>query len=286
MVSPAASTQLSPSGDRKTRFRPSQKNTFGLLPGLQGSCPGATVGAGGCMQAEKGRKMPTCYVVNLMKAYPGVSAILQRNTDLIKRANQQEKTQLLTDEFERFRKLELKKPEPKLYYRLHWSGDVYDLEYARALRDAMTQFPDILFWGYTRCFFAAPVLLEAPNLKLYLSLDPVNARTGLRTYFNALADRPGVADRIQIAYMARDRDTWEPLYRAACAEERSEHDAMGPVMPGHWHLHLAPGRWAAEPVGLGTCPVDAGKLPLEGGCATCQKCLGTRRTLAAIWFNS
>ena len=35
-------TAIKPSSDRKTEFYPGQKNTFGLLPGREGTCPGCT----------------------------------------------------------------------------------------------------------------------------------------------------------------------------------------------------------------------------------------------------
>ena len=181
---------LKPTSDRKTRFWTNQYNTFGLLPGpvkAGGTCPGCTTGEGGCWHLAKGRKTHTCYVDGLMGCYKGVKAILQHNTDLLKSSTREEMEDILSDEFNRFRRVELmharkSSTAANLHYRLHWSGDVFSTVYAEALKAAMEASPDIQFWTYTRSWDIVPILCTVPNLKLYLSLDAQNILSGLVCY--------------------------------------------------------------------------------------------------------
>ena len=169
---------IRPSCDEKTRAWPHQKNTFGLLPGLPengGTCPGATCGAGGCLECHP--KRPTCYVYRNM-IRPNVRRVLAYNTSLLKRADFREKVRLLDNEFGRFESEESWRSHSWYAYRLHWAGDVFDSQYARALREAMERHPKIQFWGYTRSFAVVPELLKARNLRLYISLDPQNVKAG------------------------------------------------------------------------------------------------------------
>lgn len=256
---------LKPSADRKTQARPSQKNTFGLLPGREsghGTCPDATTGKGGCCEVRPGRKLATCYVEPLMKAYPSVYAVLAHNTYLLRHATEDQQTTLLAKEFARFRKLELTKPEPWLHYRLHWSGDVFSAQYARALRAAMAQFPDIGFWGYTRSFTSVPEVLELlgelDNCQLYLSLDPDNMEAGHAAWFAHLERFPET--RVRLAYMGRTSAEYQEEF------ERARGDRT----------------WKKPEMQL--CPELQGRLPLQGACHACQKCLGTRRTPVSILF--
>jgi hypothetical protein len=248
--------------DRKTRFRTSQKNTFGLYPGPTGAgtCPCATVGEGGCSQIKPGRKLPTCYVFNTISAYKNVGPALLHNTNLIRTATHKERVQLLKDEFARFQRTELKQAEPKLYYRLHWSGDVYDLDYAKALTEAMRAFPDITFWNYTRSLHLAPYLAEeVPHLIQFLSLDRINLEQGLDIYYGPTWARAD-CDNIRICYMSPEND-FEAKYLA--------------MKPDHVF-------WPDKPPTLVPCPTDEGKLPVDGACAKCRKCLNGRH----IWFKT
>jgi hypothetical protein len=232
---------IKPTSDRKTRRYPSQKNTFGLLPGRDGTCPGATLGAGGCCDIPVGRKLPVCYVFRNMSAYPGVRAVLAHNTALLRQATSEEQVKLLVAEFTRFQDAELKhatrnKTPPWLYYRLHWSGDFFDQQYAESMVQAIQQFPDTRFWTYTRSLWAVPILTRARNLSTYISLDAVNLKAGLDCYYTWMrADRLAKHHNIEVCYMGKDNDTG---------------------------------------LLLSECPVDSGKLALENGCANCTKCIG------------
>ena len=175
-------------GDRKTRGHKNQKNTFGLAPGHPskgGSCPGATTGPGGCQNVPEGKKNPTCYVEGLQKAYKGVSNALKYNTELVIESTEEELVQLFCDMFAEFERIETKRGIIKdLWFRHHWSGDMMDEKYCRALKKAMAEFPHINFWTYTRSWFAVPILCDVPNLVLYISADADNFNQAIKTYLN------------------------------------------------------------------------------------------------------
>lgn len=249
-----------PTSDRKVRKYKNQFNTYGLMPGLLETCPGATVGEGGCCQIKPGRKQPTCYVMGLLSAYKGVKNILWHNTQLLKQADKASKEALLVREFQRFINAETKRTQrtgekPWLHYRLHWSGDFFDYDYAEAAALAMRKFPSIHFWTYTRSFFVLPMLQYVKNLTLYLSLDADNITTGLDRYYHfRTLFKPG---NLQICYLSPTKENdFEQRWSKA--------------------KQCAPGRgcWDSKPMALANCPVDLKQLPLEGGCATCQKCIG------------
>ena len=171
---------IRPSCDEKTRAWSHQKNTFGLLPGLPkdgGTCPGATCGAGGCLECNP--KRPTCYVYRNM-IRPNVRRVLAYNTQLLRRATRAEMVRLLDLEFTRFEAEEDWRSRHGHAYRLHWSGDVFSRDYALALHDAMRKHPRIQFWGYTRSFDLLPFLTPIGNLRLYVSLDPQNVAEGAK----------------------------------------------------------------------------------------------------------
>ena len=253
---------LKPTCDRKTKFWKNQKNTYGLLPGLEGSCPGATTAPGGCWHIKPGRKLPECYVAHTMSAYKGVRNVLEHNTRLLKAASFDEKVRLLNDEFARFRKAEMRRTEAKLVYRIHWSGDIFDMDYANALAKAIQDNPDIEFWNYTRSLFAVPVLCNIENLRLYISLDPVNIQQGTMTY----VEHKTTKNHLQVCYMSDIDDFEDHMQRAhnILTEENRLRESMG-YKPKSGDL----------PRKLTPCPVDTGKLKLEMGCAVCKRCVKT-----------
>jgi hypothetical protein len=210
------------------------------------------------MYVAPGKKTPTCYVFPLVRAWKGVRNALEYNTRLLKTADPKMKYTLLCLEFERFQNAENKRDHPNLFYRLHWSGDVFDMEYADALVKAMQAYPKITFWAYTRSFFAVPTLATVPNLKLYLSLDAINFKSGLNTFY-LWKSKPNHGN-VQLCYLT-NQDDFNQRFFTERAQLRA--DDPGAV-------------WDTDPPKLSSCPVDSGKLPLEGGCAKCQKCLGTR----------
>jgi hypothetical protein len=249
-----SSSELIPSNDRKVHFWKNQSNTFGLLPGPKacgGTCPGATKADGGCYHIPAGRKLPVCYASRVMHCYGGVRRILENNTRLLTKANQREMERLLNKEFARFRTAELAHMKrtgitTQPVYRLHWSGDVFSERYAKALANAIRNNRDIMFWNYTRSFDWVKHFHSLPNLVLYLSMDQCNLGKGLVKYQEL---KPMIHD-LRIAYMGK------------------EHHLKN---LNNMHLKLTP------------CPVDSGKLELEGGCAKCGICW---RTTCNVFFST
>lgn len=261
-------TAITPTDDAKTRAYKGQQNTFGLLPGIKGSCPGATTGTGGCWHLKAGRKTHTCYVDNLMNFRPNIKGVLKRNFDLLRNATYIRMVDLLDQEFHRFWKSEERRAgrtgEPeRLWYRIHWSGDFFSLRYARAMRAAIKLNPHINFWVYTRNFKVVPLLKDLPNLILYLSLDQCNAQKGLRVYH----ENGGPANpNLRFAYMSEVNDFQVPAQKIAKSLDLTGKCAV----------------WLKE--ALRVCPVDIGKLPKEQGCMTCGRCLSDQKQ--PVWFAS
>lgn len=173
-------------GNSKTKFSKSHKNTFGLLHGLPengGTCVGATCGTGGCLDTRLGLKRKTCYVEKITQIYKNVGVVLLKNTNELKDKTQEEMIIILREMVQAFVK---KSPPDKLYFRLHWAGDFMNDSYVKAWSSVMKEFPNVRFWAYTRSFtkstdFIAP-LLECPNLSLYLSCDPVNVEEAKKVF--------------------------------------------------------------------------------------------------------
>jgi hypothetical protein len=173
---------LKPSNNSKVRFIPNHNNTFGLTHGSPkngGTCIGATCGPGGCLDIRDGLKRQTCYVSKIVQIYKNVGKVLTSNSELLVGKTQPEMTELLIRTFQTFKDNNKKE---NWYYRLHWAGDFFSEDYARAMVEACSTFPEIRFWVYTRSFDFVPILVEASNLAVYLSLDPVNKDKGLKIY--------------------------------------------------------------------------------------------------------
>lgn len=188
--------RIIPTRDRKTRFWPKQRNTFGLLPGLENTCPGATTGDGGCWHVQKGRRCPLCYAERLRRCYKNIHRVMAHNTRLMTRASQREMENYLTAEFDRFTAEEQIRGVQHLHYRLHWSGDIFSERYAKALANAINKHRNIKFWNYTRSFKWVKHFQGLPNLVLFLSLDEVNKEEGLRCF---TANKKKL--RLRLAYM-------------------------------------------------------------------------------------
>jgi hypothetical protein len=108
-------------------------------------------------------------------------------------------------------------------------------------------------------------LLQAANLHLYLSLDPVNVKSGLETFHRYQSNN------LQICYLNpidNLKNEFDKLKQTAYGSSQLADDALGAVAPV-----------------LTSCPVDSGTLALEGGCSVCQKCLGLRTQLKPILFE-
>ena len=268
---------IKPTCDRKTKFWSRQQNTFGLMPGKDGTCPGCTTGPKGCWYLAPGRKTHTCYVDTLMRCYSGIRGVLEHNTKLLMNASQTEMVKLLSAEFARFERDEARHHETTgepmaLTYRIHWSGDLFSPVYAQALSEAMMQHPLVNFWSYTRVFSSVPQVLRAKNLMQYLSLDPENVDKGLMAYDECSgADNPN----LQLCYMSTSDDS-EDAFEAAKLRVQAK-DRIRSMLG----LQKRGSAWCSAK--LRECPVDTGKLPGEYGCSKCKRCLTAGS--GSVWFK-
>jgi hypothetical protein len=158
-------------------------NTFGLPAGKNFSCPGAT------SVCES-----VCYAGKLEKLFKGVKANLLHNWDLLKDADQDTMSALLTDMINDFRADCVKKDAPMLF-RIHWDGDFFNDTYTLAWKSVILNNPDIQFWVYTRVKSAALILKDIENLSLYFSTDSENVKIGVD-----LKNNQG----IRLAYLAKN----------------------------------------------------------------------------------
>jgi hypothetical protein len=274
--------QLKPTCDRKTKFWKGQKNTFGLLPGLEGTCPGATLGPGGCQFIPEGRKLPMCYVERSMSAYSGVKGVLEHNTRLLMSADLDTQCGLLDEEFDRFalaeKRREKKGEKPMLSYRYHWSGDIFDEQYAHALATTSAKHSNITFWGYTRSFFAVKHFAGIPNITLYLSLDPVNIHQGLVTYDEYKETVPN----LRLCYMEHENNFNQHIDRAKDILTARQQLKERLWKFGNAKNYTKPDDWWAG-LQLSECPADTGVMDVEYACSKCKGCITRDK---AVWFKS
>lgn len=225
-------------------WEPGLHNTFGIPAGI--TCPGATMGDGGCHKvcyARKLERMP--WLASLRK-------LLAHNWELLEHASYHEMVRLLRWLMEDFRvshaKAVKKYGDFPLKFRIHYDGDYFSVLYAQAWARIIRENPDIQFWSYTRSFIpecnVIPVLHGAANHALYLSVDPVNKKlAALR-----LAEHPD----IKLAFMDRTFDG---------AQEVA--------------VELTGKRQAKCPEGWKTPLIDA----RGGACESCGLCITGRRSL-------
>lgn len=136
-------------------------NSFGLPAGA--SCPGRTPFCVSCY-GESCERRP-----DVARALAGNLALLQAAGTVDSMA------ELLVEMLGRYRAAAGDSPP---LFRIHWDGDFFSRDYAAAWAAAMATQPDVQFWAYTRSF-QPPVdvidlLIEVPNLALYLSVDAWN----------------------------------------------------------------------------------------------------------------
>jgi hypothetical protein len=210
----------------RKRWIPAIKNSFGLPSG--DSCPGRTEFCTSCY-AERSERQP------------GVRSLVERNLDRLRSAGTvAAMAHLLVDAVGEYAEAARRHQVPMedRIFRIHWDGDFFSTDYARAWRKAILAHPGIQFWAYTRSFTAevnvVPHLVGLANLELYLSVDEHNA-----------------------ARAALVSDIWPAVKLALCAP--TEDDARA----------LMPGRSVA-------CPENVGRVPLmtdgRGACLTCRLC--------------
>lgn len=238
---------LIPSSVSKVRGRKSQKNSYGMMPGPEGTCPNATLGQGGCLETKRDGGRPTCYVYKAFRN-KRVKDILEHNTDAMKSSTLPEMRDILGREFARFEAEEAVTAKPWYNYRLHWSGDLFSVNYTKALAQAAAKHPKTTFWIYTRSFSYVKHLLTAPNMRVYLSVDRINKDAALKALDTLVASGVPAARRVKLSYMSHENDM--------SPESRTQ--------------------------SVAACPVDDGHMEIEGACAKCCKCIAGA---SDIWFK-
>ena len=174
--------QLILSVNSKTKFSSNHKNTFGLnfgLPKDGGTCPGATKGGGGCLDVRTGLKRQTCYMAKVVQIYKAVGKRLDVNTKMVVGKSYDEMVIVLRATVTAFK---AKCTKAKWCFRLHYSGDFFSVDYAKAWSQVISEFPEVKFWVYTRSHDLVQYLIDRTNLTLYLSVDPVNKVEGYKIY--------------------------------------------------------------------------------------------------------
>jgi hypothetical protein len=168
-----------------------------------GTCPGATTGKGGCMEpivTGSGTIRRVCYMDKVARIYKGVANVLLKNTELLKEKSYEEMVVILRNTVLKWL---LNGGYKAQYLRIHASGDFFSEDYARAWVRIMKEWPNVKFWVYTRSFTetlnVVPILIQAPNLALYLSCDPVNIEVALKV-FEAYPDTKNLG----LAYMGNN----------------------------------------------------------------------------------
>lgn len=242
---------LKVSEDGKTMCYKGQFNAIGLMPGPKGTCPYATTGKGGCWTKEGKRKTQTCYVAHCIALRWNVKSALEYNTDLLRNATGEDQVKILSATISKFVKREMKRDKPQLHFRFHWSGDIFDKQYANSLKQVVLQFPQVNFWLFTRSFPYAGIFKDVKNLSIYISLDCQNFLKGIETY----KKNP----HVKIAYLSKINDWEEQLKKRAIS--------------------------GMDNVRLTSCPVDSKKMKYEMSCIKCKMCLTNKKTFH-IWFKT
>lgn len=147
-------------------------NAFGLPSGLAFSCPGATAVCAA-----------VCYAGKIEKVRKAVANMMLANWQQLANANYAEMYALIREMISDFA-AECDRKNGRKEFRIHWDGDFFSADYARAWAAVIREFPDVQFWAYTRSFVDAlnvvPILANIDNLSLYLSVDRENIESAKR----------------------------------------------------------------------------------------------------------
>lgn len=227
-------------GDGRAKYYPEFPNSFGLLAGV--TCPGQT------------EFCDVCYGVSA-EGRPNVYSNLESNLEELRGKNELEMADLLREMMGDYRaafdKSDL--PDEHDIFRIHWDGDFFSEEYARAWRTVIEENYETKFWVYTRSFGepvdVVDILAGIPNLAFYLSVDANNIDTAMRIVEERkMLEKP----RISLAF---------------CADDQYQAEQLG----------LKAGK---SMLAQTACPENAGTLPLasngKGACVNCLLCLKER----------
>jgi hypothetical protein len=153
--------------DGRASYYPELANSFGIPAGV--SCPGATEAF--CRQH--------CYAFDT-EGRTNVFNNVAANFNALVGATEDEMFHMLDYMIGRYLQDFDKSAIDQKHnnFRIHWDGDFFSVEYARAWARVVTEYPEIMFWVYTRSFRepvnVVPELLGIDNLSLYLSVDRGN----------------------------------------------------------------------------------------------------------------
>jgi hypothetical protein len=216
----------------KAGKQPLIANSFGLPSGKAFSCPGAT------SVCET-----ICYAGKLEKVFKGVRDVIVSNYEQLLATDLLGMVALLNEMITDFRN-ECEKRNAEKLFRIHWDGDFFSEEYARAWNFVIRLNPDVQFWVYTRSDFAVPILTGIENLALYFSADSAN---------KDLAWEMKRKYGVKLAYLAKDFATGKSDFN-----EQQDKSAV-------------------------PCPENNRKLPLisEKGsaCVVCSQCVFARNDI-------
>lgn len=252
-------------------MRSTQKNSFGLMPGLPpyGTCPGATTGEGGCAYVKPGTQTMTCYADQLSRM-PAVKRVLRHNTELMRGNDIAGMVSILAAEFRRFFVATTKKgfDASTCKYRLHWSGDIETAEYAQALSIAVAMFPDIQFWLYTRSFTKLGIghmraIAKRKNVILFFSTDVENWNASFATFVSM--DPAQYSGRLRIATMLSADDNAARI-EALPERIRDAYKAYNPELT------------------VKGCTTNGDDDDFIDACSRCGMC--TRPGRAIVWFET
>lgn len=141
-------------------------NAFGLVSGVNGSCPGAT------SVCET-----VCYAGKIERQYTAVLKRMTNNLDMLSGRSIDDMVTMLSIVVQDFVNASNKRSSA-LRFRIHHDGDFFSVDYARAWAIVCRAFPAVSFWVYTRSFIEPVNVLEyivgIPNLAVYLSVDSEN----------------------------------------------------------------------------------------------------------------
>lgn len=139
-------------------------NTFGLPSGTAFSCPMAT---SVCSKV--------CYAGRIEKMYKDSRAVVEHNWALVRDADRSTLVGLLADMVSDFVADCVKWDAPK-FFRIHWDGDFFNVDYVEAWKEVILANPEVNFWVYTRTPYAFEILDGIKNLALYFSTDSENQK--------------------------------------------------------------------------------------------------------------
>ncbi len=235
-------TKTSPLGrpryDSRGNWYPRVPNSFGLPAGE--TCPGKT---------DFCREF--CYAIE-SEGRTAVFVAMQKNLDSLRNRTEDESYELLSEMMKEYRQV-IEKYQVATeddIFRIHWDGDFFSEDYARAWKRVIMDHPQTVFWLYTRSFTSeldvTPIFLvnKPENLVFYLSVDKGNVDEALK--------REQENGKILMAFCGATELEAELVARQAGKSTRA----------------------------VKSCPENSGEMPImsegRGACVDCKLCIKSR----------